>query len=69
MNVCKNIEIFITDAIIHVSSTTGIIMRNYENNNEITEGQLFEEYITVLLYEDAKNRKSTTNESYSVENF
>ena len=65
MNVCRNIDVFITDAIIHVFSTTGIRINNYGDKNEISEGQVFEEYITVLLYEDAKNRKSKTNELYS----
>lgn len=69
MNVCRNLNIFITDAIIHVFSTTGILLDSYGNNSEIAKDQIFEEYITVLLYEDAKNRKRINIESYDVENY
>jgi hypothetical protein len=66
MNVCRNLDIFITDAIIHIFSTTGIQKDSYGKNTEIAKGQIFEEYITVLLYEDTKNRKCITDELYSV---
>src|SRR5690606_24723692 len=69
MNVCRNLNIFITDAIIHIYSTTGIQVDSYGNNTEIAEGHIFEEFITVLLYSDTKNRKSITDEFYTIENY
>ncbi len=65
MNVCKNINLFITDSIIHVSSTTGILIKEYHNAS--LKGEIFEEYVTVVLSEE-KNRKNQKNESYSLVN-
>jgi len=65
MNVCRNIDLFITDSIIHVSSTTGILIKEY--NNAGLQGEIFEEYITVVLCEE-KIKKNQKNESYSLVN-
>jgi|SRR5690554_6657743 len=64
MNVSEKVGIFISDAIIHVFSTTGIIAENYDLTLNITEGKEFKDYITVLLYEETRDIKTITSETY-----
>jgi len=67
MNICRNIGIFITDSLIHVFSKTNLWFERQSKNKE-PNGELYEDFITVLLYEKNKLRRREINETYTIDN-
>ncbi|MDP3913946.1 MAG: hypothetical protein Q8R96_09440 [Bacteroidota bacterium] len=68
MNVDKNIEVFITDGMMHINTYSSL---NFDEKDEetgiIKTGSVIEEFITVLLYHKSK-KKSFVNENMEIEN-
>jgi len=58
---------FIADALIHVFSKTNLRFERQSKNKE-PNGEPYEDFITVLLYEKNKLRRREINETYTIDN-
>ena len=69
MDVDKNIEVFITDGMIHIYTYSEL---NFDEKDQetgvIITGSDFEEFITVLLYTKNSKKKSYVSDDVVLEN-
>lgn len=61
MNMARHREVTINDAIIHIYSYNDLDFDEYDQNGKPKDGTIYEEYVTVLLFNE-KDKKSDVME-------
>jgi hypothetical protein len=62
MNINKHREIILNDGMIHVFSYSDLDFDEYDKNGKPKDGTIYEEYVTVLLFNKVKKTSDVMEE-------